>query len=142
VSGIREITNGRFLQITAPISPGSSGGPILSVAGKVIGVATAGLSTGQNLNFAVPVNLLKSLSPVDLRFEAVKVSPTEGQDIRTWKDLVRPTNIMEDINCTFLNNVVFSIQNDSSQTIKNLRVLLVARNPEGQPLDYASHDLR
>lgn len=55
VSGYRAC--GRHLpwvQITAPISPGSSGGPLLSPDGLVLGVTTASLADAQNLNFAVP----------------------------------------------------------------------------------------
>jgi len=55
VSAIRKIPNlGDIIQITAPISPGSSGGPVFNGAGQVIGVARATFRTGQNLNFAVP----------------------------------------------------------------------------------------
>jgi serine protease Do len=43
------------IQIDAPISPGSSGGPVLNRYGEVIGVATSSLTSGQALNFAVPV---------------------------------------------------------------------------------------
>ena len=43
------------LQTTAAISAGSSGGPLLTADGKVVGVTTAQLRDGQNLNFAVPV---------------------------------------------------------------------------------------
>jgi FKBP-type peptidyl-prolyl cis-trans isomerase len=50
VSGIRE--NGSIIQITAPISPGSSGSPVLDENGKVIGVVE-GQREGQNLNFAI-----------------------------------------------------------------------------------------
>ncbi|MDE0151684.1 MAG: trypsin-like peptidase domain-containing protein [Bdellovibrionales bacterium] len=50
-----------ILQITAPISSGSSGSPVFSKNFEVIGIATAVLTTGQNLNFAVSVNKLKAL---------------------------------------------------------------------------------
>src|ERR1700691_1901877 len=62
VSGIRQPGSGTLLQITAPISPGSSGGPILDNTGKVIGVAVATLKEGQNLNLAIPSSYLAGLS--------------------------------------------------------------------------------
>ena len=52
---------GDLIQITAPISIGSSGGPVLNNQGEVIGVAMGGDLDGQNLNFAIPVNHLKAL---------------------------------------------------------------------------------
>jgi S1-C subfamily serine protease len=61
VSGIRNIENKELVQITAPISPGSSGGPVINNAGQVIGVAVGTLTSGQNLNFAIPSSILKSL---------------------------------------------------------------------------------
>jgi hypothetical protein len=55
VSAIRKLPKlGEIIQITAPISPGSSGGPVFNSSGLVIGVARATFRTGQNLNFAVP----------------------------------------------------------------------------------------
>jgi serine protease Do len=54
ISAIRLIRNrGEFLQISAPISPGSSGGPVLNMRGQVIGIAAFQVR-GQNINFAVP----------------------------------------------------------------------------------------
>ena len=49
--------------MTAPISPGSSGGPVLNSKGEVIGVSVAAHRDldAQNLNFAIPSNYLKTL---------------------------------------------------------------------------------
>ena len=61
VSSIRQVGSDKVLQITAPISPGSSGGPVLNSKGEVIGVSVATFRGGQNLNFAIPSNYLKVL---------------------------------------------------------------------------------
>src|SRR5262249_31114674 len=50
-----------LLQTTAPISHGSSGGPLLNREGKTIGIITAFLAEGQNLNFAVPINYVRGI---------------------------------------------------------------------------------
>jgi tetratricopeptide (TPR) repeat protein len=61
ISSLRDIGGKQLMQISAPISPGSSGGPIFNTAGEVIGVAVGTLETGQNLNFAVPVLSVRKL---------------------------------------------------------------------------------
>lgn len=59
VSAIREIPRiGKFLQITAPISKGPSGSPVLNMQGEVVGVATSYLREGQNINFAISADLV------------------------------------------------------------------------------------
>lgn len=62
VSAIREDSQGqRILQISVPISHGSSGGALFDSRGQLIGITTAGIEEGQNLNFALPVGLLAAL---------------------------------------------------------------------------------
>ena len=61
ISSIRKVETDKILQLTAPISPGSSGGPVLNSKGQVIGVSVATFRGGQNLNFAIPSNYLKKL---------------------------------------------------------------------------------
>jgi S1-C subfamily serine protease len=53
ISGFRKIDNVDMIQFTAPISHGSSGGAVLNMYGEVIGISTAGMDSGQNINLAV-----------------------------------------------------------------------------------------
>ena len=51
----------RYIQITAPISHGSSGGCLLNENLEVIGVTSAGIEAGENIGFAIPVMLVEQL---------------------------------------------------------------------------------
>ena len=63
ISAIREMpAGGKVLQLTAPISRGSSGGPVLNQEGEAVGVITFQAARGQNLNFAISVDALEMLS--------------------------------------------------------------------------------
>src|SRR6476660_1812371 len=70
VSAVRDIpTFGRIIQITAPISPGSSGSPVVNMHGQVIGIATLQITGGQSVNFAIPserVSQLQMSTPMSL----------------------------------------------------------------------------
>lgn len=68
VSAVREISGyGKIIQITAPISPGSSGSPVVNMGGQVIGVATLQAAEGQSLNFAVPAERISQLKVNELQ---------------------------------------------------------------------------
>jgi S1-C subfamily serine protease len=60
ISAKRDDDGVPWLQITAPISHGSSGSPVMNAHGEVIGVATA-ISDGQAMNFAIPISIPKTL---------------------------------------------------------------------------------
>ncbi len=68
VSARRTYEGKRWIQMSAPISPGNSGGPVFDGKGRAIGVATAvihGYGRAQNLNLAVPVDQVKALIKTD-----------------------------------------------------------------------------
>lgn len=61
VSGFRKINGYNFIQITAPISPGSSGGGLFNARGELIGITTLKNIDGESLNFAIPINDVKTI---------------------------------------------------------------------------------
>lgn len=66
ISGFRVIDSIDMIQFTAPISHGSSGGAVLNLYGELIGISTAGVDSGQNINLAV---LYKEINPFIRGFE-------------------------------------------------------------------------
>jgi tetratricopeptide (TPR) repeat protein len=65
VSSVRKIFDyDKIIQITAPISPGSSGSPVLNMKGEVVGIATFQFIEGQNLNFAIPSEKIANLQAI------------------------------------------------------------------------------
>lgn len=78
LSGVRTVEKegGKFLQTTAPISHGNSGGPLFNMTGEVIGINTLFFEGGENLNFAIPVNDAKDLlSDVSSKLQGLPNEP-------------------------------------------------------------------
>ena len=75
ISAFRE--NRSLIQITAPISPGSSGSPVMDENGEVIGVATLQSVDGQNLNFAIAV---EKVSAALAKPESEQIAPARPKE--------------------------------------------------------------
>lgn len=61
INNLHEGNAKKRFQMTALISPGNSGGPVLNGKGEVIGISLITLEDGQNLNFVIPSNAIKGL---------------------------------------------------------------------------------
>jgi S1-C subfamily serine protease len=103
VSALRAGYHEKWIQTTAPVSHGNSGGPLLDMNNNVVGVITWGFQEGQNLNFAAPCSEVKALlakaheqaKPLDSRAGkdenrvaggTVWTSLTSGQDYTIRQD--------------------------------------------------------
>ncbi|MGZ3635309.1 MAG: trypsin-like peptidase domain-containing protein [Syntrophales bacterium] len=63
VSAISAKVNDGFIQTDFSFHPGSSGGPLINLEGKVIGISTAIVQQTQGIGFAIPINTVKSILP-------------------------------------------------------------------------------
>lgn len=95
VSSLREVDGGHYVQTTAAISPGSSGGGLFDENGALVGLTTFYLAEGQNLNFAVPVEWVKELAKRSTKVSAVAQPVTqwlnkaiELEDRKDWPALL------------------------------------------------------
>lgn len=147
ISGIRKIGNDSIFQITAPISPGSSGGPVLNSQGKIIGVAVATFKDGQNLNFAIPslylTSLLSNIKPVVQLF-TIKILKIDKQVINT----LGRSGIEGVIGSQFrwdrydqysqTGGYSISIHNKLNKVVKNIHCLVVFHDNNHSPIDFDS----
>jgi len=84
ISGVRDSNGFDMFQFTAPISHGSSGGPLLNTKGEVIGITSAIAPDGENLNFAVPIKYVSELL----------VHPSEGKTLASVYDPSGPMGLL------------------------------------------------
>jgi hypothetical protein len=149
VSALRELNGLKLLQITAPISPGSSGGPIANEDGEVIGVAVATFKGGQNLNFAIPVDYVAELGRII--GNPVPISNKSNVTVaRPFYDKLQGGQLRDAVSVSsFLWNAFspratlgtdgefsLSIMNKLKETIRNPKILVLFYDKTGQPIDY------
>ena len=144
ISGFRKVDDKfRLMQITAPVSPGSSGGPVINQKGQVIGIASASIMLGQNLNFAVPSQkLTEIISKPKLNLPFLKTNlPT--RKVSTLKQPTKGTNLVTVFNvksgaiCSGGSaHISFSVKNNSRRDIKNIKVLIIWKSKSGERLHF------
>jgi hypothetical protein len=145
ISSIRQMGSDTLLQTTAPISPGSSGGPVVNDQAKVVGVAAATLKEGQNLNFAVPIAYVKALLdhikpaiplPVRTASGAEQESVFSGLGGRNTEGVVG-ADFKWDWPSPYAAAFSFTLQNKLRDSIRDVYCLVIFYGPNGNPLDVA-----
>jgi S1-C subfamily serine protease len=80
----------RVIQFTAPVSPGSSGGPLVDEFGRLVGVVSSSLTGSQNINLGIPVkyidDLLESFNGSTRVLEKMPISPVETRAVKRSPD--------------------------------------------------------
>jgi serine protease Do len=107
ISQIRPVSETvTLLQISVPISQGSSGGPLFNQFGEVIGVTTGIIQAGQNLNIAVPTNYLRPLEQqpaielADFTAKTRSLAEAEGDGQQREDDDVQITRVIPSLPAT------------------------------------------
>ncbi len=142
LSGIREVGERTVLQITAPLSPGSSGSAVLNASGEVIGMANATAGTGQNLNFAVPVSylqaLLKNREPVislAAYAEQAQPPPPAATPEEKEADVLIATHFTWDRYGRAGRYYSFSLRNRLPRPVRQIQYLVAFSDRKGEPVD-------
>ena len=123
VSGIRTDKTGQWIQITAPISPGSSGGPVVDEDGYLLGVTTFYVGDGQNLNGIIPTAYLTKLYHNKNKATLASLKVKSKKKIKTAIGNVRIAHIAGRFTGSSNGDKLeFSIVNKSQEAIKNIAV--------------------
>jgi hypothetical protein len=147
ISGVRKAEGVKLIQITAPISPGSSGGPVFNLLGKVVGLATAYLYTGQNLNFATPINYLKDLKPATIKFGSIPPPPIKSPGAnKEGKTLVQVFNVHSRSEIFFMGSSLcyattgcdFALRNQSNYPVSNIDLFFIYRDYNDEIVSYSA----
>lgn len=142
VSSIREVGTDKLLQITAPISPGSSGGPVLNSKAEVIGVSVATFRGGQNLNFAIPSAYLKTLLAKTGPAKPLAESKAAKAQRSILADLggrssegVLGDQVVWDYPFGISGGYTLSFRNQLRENVKNVYCLVIFYDAKGNPID-------
>jgi tetratricopeptide (TPR) repeat protein len=150
VSGVRTVDQSELIQITSPISHGSSGGPILNTRGEVIGVAVGMFQDGQNLNFAVPIKYLRKLLDAKSELTSIRVDCTQTMSVlSTLFDARSKEDYSDDPSSDYqkhseeMHSSANIISNDCHQpeVLRNLACLSINTFDLGEPAVRAAREL-
>lgn len=124
----------QYLQTTAPINPGNSGGPLCNIDGEVIGINTLIRGIGTSVGFAIPADLVSSISQQLIESGAV-IRPWLGIQIRSVRDHPEAASYYPG---TYQGVVVESIEPDAPAAASEIKPFDVITAVDGTPVISAS----
>ena len=116
-----------LIQITAPISPGNSGGPLINEKGNVIGVSTFTFKNSQNLNFSVPIKYINECKTHVYKPISQKRKKLVNKTAISMTNFKKPT--IKDFEW-------MSFKNHTQNFIKSLSGVLIYKTVKGEIIDY------
>lgn len=147
VSANRSIDDVEYVQTTAPLSPGNSGGPLLSAAdGSVVGINTWSRRGGQNLNFAISVTHLKDALG-KLRSEPAPLNLTRHERRATLPDREEPPSLVEALKSQWAQDAAARRKQIDSEIDEVRKLLETTQSPGARSacterLENLLHELR
>jgi hypothetical protein len=158
VSSLRQFEKKELIQITAPISPGSSGGPIVNDKAELLGIAVGGFTDGQNLNFAIPskfidalfknqkelisLNTPKNKKYADAQQSSSKKVQTDLREVVKIRNLKWESDHWDAVFQTQFHwpkpNTLteLTILNNLNYPISNIKIFFIMYDNTGTPVDY------
>lgn len=130
LSGKRDNEGIEYLQITAPISPGNSGGPVLNEKGDVIGVATFTFRNSQSLNFAMPIKYIYKCSNYEMSENKLKKHSYSDKDNAV--SVAKFSIVSHYDPC----RAFVSIRNNTEQDVSGIMGQMILYDSAGEMYDY------
>lgn len=142
ISSIRDFDGHSIIQITAPISPGSSGGPLINSKGEVIGIAFASFKSGQNLNFAIPVKYLYNLLNNTKSFQKLHTKTNTKNEKSIFNmigdkstEAIEWSNFLWD---SILSYFTVSIKNKLDRSVNSVYCIVIFYDKSNNPIDFTT----
>lgn len=111
VSSASRIVEGvDYIQVTAPMSPGNSGGPLLNTYGEVMGINTWQYADGQNLNFSININEIENVDTSN----PISVSEFYQATVGTITGLASNVTYNSGSYGAYLQSIAYNMDNQST----------------------------
>ncbi|MBP8933052.1 MAG: serine protease [Candidatus Atribacteria bacterium] len=132
IRNIPEYLSGKVIQITAPVSSGSSGSPVMNMQGEVIAIAFYVYFHGENLNFAIPSQRVKEIID-NPKPNPISLAQLSAEDFKIFEDSLQrfivsyPSNwelITQNYQNQVINGFLAPVDSQNDTFRENLNIIV------------------